>query len=86
MTAEEIIPVLTSAIINDMNLEDVSEEDVTPDTPLFGEGIGLDSIDAVELVVLIERHFKVAIKDVQEAAKVFATVRTLAEYIAARSA
>lgn len=84
MTAEEIIPALTSAIINEMNLEDVSESEVTPDMPLFGEGLGLDSIDAVELVVLVEKHFKVAIKDVQEAAESFASVRTLAEYIAGR--
>lgn len=86
MTTEEIIPALTAAIIRDMNLTDIAESDVTPDMPLFGEGLGLDSIDAVELVVLVEKHFKVAIKDVKEAAESFVSVRTLAEYIARRSA
>lgn len=86
MTVEEIIPRLTAALLDDLNLEDISADDVTPDTPLFGEGLGLDSIDAVELVVLVEKHFGVAIKDVEESKEAFASIRTLSEYIARNSA
>ncbi len=85
MTVAEIMPKLTEALVNDLNLEDVGVEDITPDMPLFGEGLGLDSIDAVELVVLVEKHFRVAINDIEESKEAFASVRTLAEYIAARA-
>ena len=54
--------------------------------PLFGEGIGLDSLDAVELVLLLQKHYKLEIKDMEEAKLAFASVQSLADYIRARQA
>ena len=53
------------------------------DHPLFGEGLGLDSLDAVELVVLLKKHYQTEIKDMDEARKAFASITALAEYIRA---
>jgi len=75
---------LKALIISGLKLEDVSVEDITDDTPLFGEGLGLDSLDAVELVVLIKKNFGVEIKDMEEAKKAFQSIKTLTEYIKSR--
>ena len=73
---------LKKAIINDLQIEDIAFEDIDDTAPIFGKGIGLDSLDAVELVVLVKRHFGVTMKDVDEAKKAFASIDTLAAYIA----
>jgi acyl carrier protein len=52
---------------------------------LFGEGLGLDSIDALELIVLLEKEYDVKIKDPKDAKDVFASVKTMADYIVAHS-
>ena len=58
--------------------------DINPDAPLFGEGLGLDSIDALELIVLLEKHYGIKIEDPKDGKTIFQSVRTMAEYIKAQ--
>ena len=75
---------LKQILVSDLNLEDMTPEQIPDDSPLFGQGLGLDSLDAVELVVIVQRHFGVEIKDMQEARSAFQTLGTLAALIEAR--
>ena len=72
---------LKEMIVSGLKLEDVKAEDIDGAAPLFGEGLGLDSLDAVELVVLLKKRYGVEIKDMDEAKAAFASVNTLAEHI-----
>lgn len=85
MEVKDIITNLKSQIIEQLNLEEVKPEDIDPNAPLFGEGLGLDSIDALELIVLLEKNYGIKIQDPKEAKSVFASVKTMADYIAANS-
>lgn len=71
-------------LVEDLHLEDVAPEDIGDDDAIFGDGLGLDSLDAVELVVLLQKRFGVLVKDMAEAKDAFATVNTLAAFIEAR--
>jgi len=77
---------LKQVLIEDLNLEDIGQDDIADDTELFGDGLGLDSLDAVELVVIIQKHFGVEIKDMEEGRPAFQTLSTLAEFIEKRMA
>lgn len=70
-------------IISSLNLADVTAEQIVDDAPLFQEGLGLDSIDALELAVAIERKYRVTIPDEAVGKKVFSSVNALAEYVGA---
>ncbi|MBK7344561.1 MAG: acyl carrier protein [Saprospiraceae bacterium] len=83
---EDLIHQLKADIIEQLNLVDVNPDDIQPDTPLFGEGLGLDSIDSLEISVLLERKYQVKITNSQEGRKVFQSIRTLAEFITERRA
>lgn len=72
---------LKKLIIEELSLEDISPEDIADDAPLFGDGIGLDSLDAVELVVLLQRNFGIQIKDLEEGRKIFENLDALALYV-----
>jgi len=78
---EELILELKTEIIKVLNLEGVNPEDIADDGALFGEGLGLDSIDALELIVLLEKNYGIKLKDPQQGKDIFKTVRTMAEYI-----
>ncbi|MDR1779996.1 MAG: phosphopantetheine-binding protein [Tannerella sp.] len=80
---DELILKLKQEIIEVLNLEDVKPEDIDNDAPLFGEGLGLDSIDALELIVLMEKNYGIKLKDPSQGRELFKSVRILAEYIAA---
>lgn len=70
-------------IVAQLNLQDIRPEDIGNDEPLFNEGLGLDSIDALELIVLLQQQYKLKLASSDEGPKVFRTVRTMAEYIKA---
>ncbi len=70
-------------LVRDLRLQTTAEE-IGDTDPLFGEGLGLDSLDAVELVVQVNKHFGVQIKDMNEGQKAFTSVQTLADYIEER--
>ncbi|MEI6766137.1 MAG: phosphopantetheine-binding protein [Bacteroidota bacterium] len=78
---EELINKLRIEIIQQLNLEDLKPEDIDADAALFGDGLGLDSIDALEIIVLLEKNYGIKIEDPKEGKKIFASIRTLAEYI-----
>lgn len=70
-------------IIAQLNLQDLTPDDIGDDQPLFVEGLGLDSIDALELIVLLQQQYKIKLASAEEGPKVFRSVRTMAEYITA---
>lgn len=72
---------LKQQIIAFLNLTDTRPEDIQDDKPLFGEGLGLDSIDSLELIVLLHREYGIVIKDLKEGRKVLVDVNTMVEYI-----
>ena len=74
---------LKSQIIAQLNLQDLKPEDIGDDQPLFVEGLGLDSIDALELIVLLQQNYKIKLSNASEGPQVFRSVRTMAEYITA---
>jgi acyl carrier protein len=78
---DELIEKLKQEVIQQLNLEDISAEDIDPDAALFGEGLGLDSIDALELIVLLEKNYGIKIEDPKDGKKIFFSIRTMAEYI-----
>ncbi len=77
---------LKKILIEDLNLEELTPEDIDDNAPLFGEGLGLDSLDAVELVVIIQKHFGIEIKNMEEGREAFRSVEALAAYVDQRLA
>ncbi len=80
---EELMVKLKNEIIEVLNLEGMKPEDIDDEAPLFGEGLGLDSIDALELIVLMEKNYGIKLKDPNEGKAIFRSVKTMAEYIEA---
>lgn len=73
---------LKKHIIEQLNLEDVRIGDFTDSAPLFGEGgVGLDSIDALELIVLLEKHYRINVTNPEEGKEVFYSIDSMADYI-----
>ena len=68
-------------IIEALNLEEINAEEIATDAPLFGEGLGLDSIDALEITLLLEKHYGIRLANPAEAKPIFHSVATLADYI-----
>lgn len=77
---------LKTLIIEALSLEDVDPDELTDDTPLMDSGLGLDSIDALELVVSVEKEFSIKIKNSEEARAALQSIDTLAAFIRARQA
>ncbi|CAZ96211.1 phosphopantetheine-binding protein [Zobellia galactanivorans] len=74
---------LKEKIIEQLNLEDVSVDEIANNDPLFGEGLGLDSIDALELIVMLDKDYGIKLADPKEGRKIFESIDTMAAYIAA---
>lgn len=71
---------LKELLFKELNLK-IKPEDITDDMPLFGEGLGLDSLDAVEIVVILKKHMGVTIVDSEQAQKVFVSMKTLTDFV-----
>ena len=80
---DKLMSELKTQIIAQLNLQDIKPEDIADDQPLFVEGLGLDSIDALELIVLLQQQYKIKLSNAEEGPQVFRSVRTMAEYITA---
>ena len=78
---EELILQFKTQLIETLNLEDVTPEDIDNDAPLFGDGLGLDSIDALELIVILDRYYGIKLANASEGKTIFKSINTIAEYI-----
>ncbi|MBP5218911.1 MAG: acyl carrier protein [Bacteroidales bacterium] len=79
---EELILELKNKILEALKLEDMTPEDIDEDAPLFKDGLGLDSIDALELMLLLEKNYGIKLKSPAEGKEIFRSVRTMAGYVA----
>ena len=77
----QIKKTLKELVVRDLSLEDISPEEIKDNEPLFGEGLGLDSLDAVEIVVILQRNFGLDVKDMENRKDIFQSIDTLAKYI-----
>ena len=73
---------LKSKIIEVLNLEDIAIEDINDNDTLFGDGLGLDSIDALELIVLLDKEYGIRLADPKQGKAIFESIETMATYIA----
>ncbi len=80
--SEALITQVKQLIIDSLRIDGMSPEEIDTDAPLFGDGLGLDSIDALQLVVAMEKDFGVIVPDAETGTVVFQSVRSMAQYIA----
>ena len=78
---EDLIIELKEQIIDVLNLEEMSPEDIDENAALFGSGLGLDSIDALELIVLLEKRYGIKLANPAEGKDIFKSVATIADYV-----
>ncbi len=78
---EELIAKLKEQIIEELSLEDLTPADIQDDEPLFGEGLGLDSIDALSLVVVLDKEYGIQVDDPEQGKDILYSVKTIAQYI-----
>lgn len=72
---------LKELLVSHLSLEDIKPEEIKDDEILFGEGLGLDSLDGVEIVVLLQRNFGLEVKDMEQGKKIFYSIDTLSNYV-----
>lgn len=81
---QSIIQELKEHLIEDLNLEEMTPEDIDENAPLFGdEGLGLDSIDVLEIILILEKYYGLRVATPEEGKKIFQSVNSMAEYIVA---
>ncbi|WP_249219828.1 phosphopantetheine-binding protein [Chitinophaga sp. HK235] len=83
MDLEKLMEDLKKQIIEQLNLQEVTPESISNDQPLFKEGLGLDSIDALELIVLLQQHYNIRIANPEQGPEIFYSIRSMAEFIVA---
>ena len=81
MNVDELGQNLKKQIVAQLNLKDINPEDIGTEEPLFGKGLGLDSIDALELIVLLEEKYGIVVENPEEGRKIFHSVATITQYI-----
>lgn len=81
MDKNQLIENLKVQIISQLNLAEVKPESIDPNAPLFGDGLGLDSIDALELIVMLEKYYSIKITDPKDGKAIFQSVSSIADYI-----
>ena len=84
MTDPTLKMTLKQLIVQELNISHLAPDEITDDEPIFSDRLGLDSIDAVEVVYLVEKNFGIAIKDMKEARPALQSITTLADFIIAR--
>ena len=82
---EELIYKLKEQIIDALNLEEITPEDIDDNAPLFGDGLGLDSIDALELIVILDKHYGIKIANPADGQAIFSSVAAIADYVSKNS-
>jgi acyl carrier protein len=80
---EKLMLALKAQIIEQLNLQEVKAEDIGDDQPLFKDGLGLDSIDALELIVLLQQNYNIRIANPEQGPEIFRSIRSIAEFITA---
>ena len=79
---DALIAELKQKVVEALNLEELSAEEINENTPLFGaDGLGLDSIDALELIVLLDKEYGIRLSDPKQGKEIFYSITTMAEYI-----
>jgi acyl carrier protein len=78
----ELIQTLKEQIIDALNLEEITPADIDNDAPLFGDGLGLDSIDALELIVILDRFYGIKLANPSEGKEIFKSISSIADYVA----
>lgn len=78
---EDLVLELKKEIIEALNLEDITPEDIDADAPLFGSGLGLDSIDALELIVLMEKKYGIKLENPTKGKEVFKSINVMARFV-----
>jgi acyl carrier protein len=78
---DQLVLDLKKELIERLNLEGMTPDELDENTPLFGEGLGLDSIDALEIIVLLDKNYQIKITDSKDGKKIFYSIRTIADYI-----
>lgn len=81
MNIADVRKLLKELLAENLSLEDIQPEDIKDDEILFGDGLGLDSLDAVEIVVLLQRNFGLEVKDMKQGREIFYSIDTLARYV-----
>lgn len=78
---EDLIQQLKEQIIDALNLEEMTPDEIDANAPLFGDGLGLDSIDALELIVLLEKQYGIKLANPAEGKAIFKSVASIANYV-----
>ena len=78
---EELIFTLKKQIIDALNLEGLTPDDIDNDAPLFGDGLGLDSIDALEIIVILDKYYGIKLANAAEGKTIFRSINSIADYI-----
>ena len=78
---EQLVLTLKEQIIETLNLEEITPDDIENDAPLFGDGLGLDSIDALELIVILDKYYGIKLGSPAKAKEIFTSINTIADYV-----